>query len=361
MKTLLLAAMLALPVAPLSASAASPAEDALASALELTERRFLGAVLANKEKAALFAEDAALAQATPAKKADLVAKWRGEAALFSDTYSKTAHATREAGKTVKEMVEPAEWAYLMATIRLMEPGWMKDQVISMVEGANADLKKGDPDKAHSLIKMARGKAAEEISDYKKTANFSNGLADASRRRREAEDARSQDEEAKRGAEEARRHKDELARKAREQAEQAARSKNKAKTKPIEEASGDAGKVFDNNGAPVKEEPVVVVPSESNGGASGKIGLKPSTPSTPNLVVAPPSPDAAAADDDEAELSKMKGKSGGLKGKILSIAVPAGGAILGGILGFVLGGPLGAVLGALAGAAVAHYAKKAIFG
>jgi predicted house-cleaning noncanonical NTP pyrophosphatase (MazG superfamily) len=309
MRALFLAALLAAPAA---------AADIQAELLE-PERRLLGAVLADSAKAAEYQADC-LAADDAAQKPALVLKWRAAAAAQAESYMKGALPTNPEAKTLKEMLDPSEWGYLMATIRLMEPGFIKDQVISMIEKADADLATGDPERAESFIKMARDKAREDVAEYQKTEEYLAGLAEASRRRIEA------------------------AKKAKEQAEQAEKD----------------GRTFDGGGP--KQDEVVVVPP-SNGGESKKeeIKLQPSK-DRPNLVVnpgqkpvEPPAP-SLAVNDDMAELRRMKKGQGGFLG-ILGLIAPVLTAIVGGVIGAFTGGIAGAAIGAAAGYGLGVLGRK----
>lgn len=370
----------------LAVSAFAEPQKALMDRLLENERRLLGAVFADRAKSAEFAQDAQAVAADPSKAEGIVMKWRAETASFAQKYSSSQHPLRQ-GKTLREMAEPAEWAYLMQTLRLMEPGWMKDTVIGMIESAEADLKQGDPEKAEKFIKMARGKATDDIKEYQEKAEYKKGLAEAQRRREEA--ARKAKEEADRKVKEEadRKAKEEADRKAKEEADRLAKKPAPAKPKPqpdkpkkpqpepevvrkdptpppsggesareqLEAVQGRGGSKYDGGGSQADQTLPVDARGGSGAGKSPAPALQPSG-ERPNLTVAkePPAPE----DDDMAELKKMKRGKGGVAGIVQKWA-PVGGAVLGGLIGLIFGGPIGLLIGAAVGLAVGYGASKII--
>lgn len=326
MKALLLAALLGAPAA---------AADIQAEMLE-SERRLMGAVLSDPAKNAEYQADCAAAD-DPAQKPALVLKWRAAVAEKAEAYAAAPPASNPDGKTLKEMMGAEQWGYLMTTLRLMEPGIVKDTVIGMIEKADADLKDGDPERAESFIKMARDKAKGEISEYQLTRQYKDGLAEAQRRRQEkaAELAK---EKQKEQADKLKPAKD-----AREQAENAVKD----------------GSTFDGGGSSKDD---VVVPGKKDE-TTQRASLK---PAAPNLVVTgsgglakpvpPPALQPAAEKDDMAELRGMKKGKGGFLG-ILGLIAPFLGAAIGALAGGLLGGPVGLLLGAAGGLAAGYGAKK----
>lgn len=330
MRALLLAALLSAPAA---------AADIQAEMLE-SERRLMGAVLADSAKNAEYQADCAAAD-DAAKKPALILKWRAAAAEKAQAYAAAPPASNPDGKSLKEMMGAEQWSYLMATLRLMEGGFMKDTVIGMIEKADADLAGGDPERAEAFIKMAQDKAKEDITEYQKTQQYKDGLTEAARRR---------DEKAKEQAKESQRKLD-AAKNAKEQAERAVKD----------------GTTFDGGGA--KKDEVVVVPGGADQNSSGggtketskeKITLTPSK-DRPNLAgpgkIDVPAPTREKAEtDDMAELRGMKKGKGGFMG-ILGMLAPFLGAAIGAVVGGLLGGPVGILIGAAGGFAAGYGAKK----
>lgn len=301
----------------------------------IAEQRILAAVLADPQEAQAFQADAA-AVASPQATHEFMTLWRAKLAAYSTGYLGRVPATNPAGKTVRQMVEPGEWNYLMTALRLTDETsykerFIRDQVIDMIETSNQKLSLGDNSKALSFLDRARATMKDHLTDFLATEPAKSALRDAPRIQAQRESfARAQ-----RAAEQAERIRQEQ-----ERAAQAA--------KP-EDARQDADHGYD--AAPGrKPETVVKVPTQPETAPRPNL-IGPSAPK-PEEAKKPevPSPAVAAENDDEAELSKMKGKTGGLWGFIARIAA---GVVVGALVGGLVGGGVGAVIGAIGGGVLVY--------
>ncbi len=342
------------------ALAGDPAVDAFKAKFAAQEQILLSGVLTDPAQLADFAKDAAGGGNQAA-----MTKWYGRISAFSSDYLSKQHGLNDKAPEVRYMVEPAEWNMLMDTLRKLKTGGMLDQAklkvfVGMIDDANDDLKRGDPEAGHKVVAMGRKNLSDALNEYLASPNGKAGTANAARDRQD-EEARKKaaqqpapvvtqpapvtavktppkkTEEEKPAAPEITGD-DALAKQARDQAEAARK----------ELAKGGNGDHAYENG---KTQTDGVTPVVVDGGntAAQKVGLAPAGSGKPNLVVSEP-PKPAAEGDDMAELHKMKD---GVKGhKTLWATIGGGvlGGILGGLIGFFLGGPIGLIIGAGLGAA-----------
>ncbi len=344
----LAAALAALTLLPPSLRAQDP-QTAVLSQFSVDEQQILAAVLADPAQAGVFQADAAAAAGNPQAIKEAAVKWRAALVSYAGAYVGRAPATNTAARSIKEMVEPGEWAAIMQFMRTMAAGWKKDLMIGMIKDANDKAAKGDASKAQSVISMARDQIKAKAQEYLATdaAKAAPGeyarLAKASQERE----------------------------KALEQARRAKELADKAKGLPTpEDVKGGSGPGFDGE---KPKPPVAVVPPP--GGKAPGDDLPPADPAPaadpmqdkPNLTLQPstgkspektgsvvPPPAFGATASDEAELAGMDSGTGG-GAKVRKWAAVGGGLLFGGI--GLLFGPIGAIVGLVLGAAAGYFGSK----
>ena len=392
MRALVAAAVLGLLACGRAAAQQGPA---LQQSLTPQEQVLLSGVLADPAKAQAFAADARAGVTAQAQQ-----RWRDEIAVFCRDYLARPHGINASGKTVRDMVEPAEWAVLMTSLRMLAQGSLIDKAkfkifLGRIDDANDDLKDGDASSARKLIAEARPMLAKAAQDYLATPLGAAALSDAKRKEEQAAAARAAADAKAKADAQARAQADakakadaDAAAKAKAQAEQAAaraRAQRQAQRSApsrragaaappapahsaLDQARGveraargagtGAGSSAELNGrydgsAPHGDSSVVDARPGAPASPAGS-GLLPSSGvSVPTLTVEPPAPQQ----DDLAELHQMSKKVSGKK----KYFAAGGGALLGGLLGFLLGGPIGAVLGAAAGGAGGFFLGRWLFG
>ncbi len=392
MKRLVLAGLVLLATAGL-ARAQDAAVEALRKSFPTQEQILLAGVLADPANARAFAQDAHAGVTAAAQQ-----KWRAQIAQFSRDYLDHPHVTNEKGRTVQEMGEPAEWAILMTSLKILADGSLIDKAkfkifLGRLDDANDDLKAGDNKSAIKFIAEARQILSKAARDYLDTPAGQSALADARRRRQEAKDKA--DAQARADAE-AKQKSEAEARARQQQTAAAAPASKPAAQKPAarppasrpsagpsapqtsgsaldqakqadkaaraggsdERNSSELNGSYDGAGSRGDPPPVSAGVTPDAGSELPPGGrLMPSKgagTTVPTLTVQPPAPDA---DPDLAQLHAMKKKVSGVK-KWLTMG---GGGLLGGLLGFLLGGPIGAVVGAVVGAGGGFFLGKTLFG
>ncbi|MBI3553075.1 MAG: hypothetical protein HY077_11220 [Elusimicrobia bacterium] len=352
MRKLILALAL---IVPASSFAADPDVETFKKQFADQEQILLSGVLADPGQASEFATDAKAGSFETVK-----LKWYGRISAFSSGYLAAPHVNNDKAAEVRAMVEPAEWAMLMTTLRKMKDGGLLQQgkmnvFIGMIDDANADLKRGDTEAAHKVVKMGRDELAKALNEYLASPNGKAGLAQPPKDKPVAPPKSSQPPkpahpdkktpEVKEPVVAGTASDDDEAAKARAQAE---RIRNELQNG----GNGSKGYEGDKNsgGAPV------VIGGGTTG--NGSVELQPSGPGAkPSLVVkGPPSP--AGEGDDMDELHKMKKEVKGHKSLFATIGGGLLGAIIGGLIGMIFG-PVGMIVGAAAGAAAGAYGGHAI--
>ena len=364
-----LALVLALPLLALAQSAGV---EALKGRFSPQEQILLSGLLASPQTAQEFARDGAGDQAA------FETKWRARLAQFSTDYMSRPHPLNEKAHSLKEAVEPAQWAMLMATMRALKnsSSWT-DQAklkifLNMIENADDGLKAGDASDAHKVESTANPKLTEAMQEYLATPAAKKAVADQARADQEAKERVAREQAARDQAAREQAERDRLAREQQPPKEQPAKTPGKtpvAKTPPpvkvppakddaaerertareqleaAERARGNTGTVVDGSngqGTPVAEAPPVqAIPAAGGGGQVPTLTLP--SASVPAARAGVPSP-SVSQDDDMAELRSMKKEA---QGKTGWRKWGAGGAglVLGGLLGLLLGGPIGAAVGA----------------
>lgn len=319
MRALLFA--LALVLAPLCARAQSA--EAVAK-FTPQEQILLPGLLADPAENARFAQEAKAGVDDA-----FMLRWRGRLADFSKGYLAKKHDINEKAPTLRQALEPSEWAILMATLKALgkSTSW-GDQAkfkifMGMVESADEGLKAGDPSGARKVAETAEPKLVEALKEFLASDNAKAGLAEQTRlaalEKAQAETAREQAEKAAQTPKTAERVFD------------ATPKKKKVVTTPVDEPT-----------------PVIVPPVEEQKKEPPVVLSKPAKTETPSLVVKnePPAPASSSigADDDFAQLKKMKQDNQDKTGSRKWYAAGLG-ALLGGLIGFLVGGPIGALAGA----------------
>ncbi|MBI5209177.1 MAG: hypothetical protein HY927_04300 [Elusimicrobia bacterium] len=360
----LLWGLLSLAVIAGPARADEDPQVAIFSQFNADEQTMMAGILSNPAEAEAFQKEAAAAAGNPEAIKDAVTRWRGKIVAHAADYVDRQPATNMAGKSVKEMVEPAEWGALMHFFRMMEPGIKKDIILGMIKDANEKLAKGDNSRALSVIATARSTMKETTAKYLQTPLAKNAPAEARKlAAAEAQRGKAIEAEKTRIAGEAQRSKALEAEKARKALEAARRAKEiaeKGKNAPAEEAKTGPAPVYD--GEPSKETPVVdagVGPKDP-----APVGVtSPQLGGTPDLALNPPKPvekkppvilPVPSQGSDEDELAKMESGSGGAK------AVKKWAMAGGGLLGLIVGaffGPIGLVVGLAVGVGVGYLGSK----
>ncbi len=354
MKRLVLLASLAAFAMPAAVSfAGQDPRVALLEKLDIREKNLIAAVTADPKEARAFYDDAAAAAADPKKLDEVLTIWRAKGILYASKYLNQEQKTNLEATRLKDMIEPAEWRYMMEMLRNMEGGWTKDTLIGWIEDSNVGLAKGDNSKALSTIKTARGKLTNEFKEYTQSDQVAPTLAKYNQIRiRQVQEARTREEARKK----AKAKKTALAKvrkeKALDQVRRAAERAELARKSPTTDgAKHDSGRPFTGEKKKETTVPVVVVeetPPDENISEKPNLTLDPSTlaKGDSTLGKAPPPPIFGG---DEEELDSMKSGTGGFK----TIKKALVGAGIGGIIGLLVGlfTPVGLIVGALAGALI----------
>ncbi|MBI4676311.1 MAG: hypothetical protein HY748_01885 [Elusimicrobia bacterium] len=328
------------------AAAAEDPQVAIFSLLTADERTMMAGVLSDPAQAAAFQQEAAAAADNPQAIKEAVIRWRAKLVTHASDYLKRQPATNTAGKSVKEMVEPAEWGVLMQYLRTMEAGIKKDIILAMIKDANEKLAKGDNSRALPVIATARGSLKESAVKYLQTGEAKGALAEAE----------------KLAAASAARDKAALdaARRAKDQAQRAKEQAERAKTAPAEEAKTGPAPVYDGDnskGAPVvdaggKTDPETAAETAPTG-KRPDLALNPPKPGEKRPAIVVPSPSTGS---DEEELAKMESGSGGAK--TVKKWAMAGGGLLGIIVGAFFG-PVGLAVGLAVGIGAGYLTSKVL--
>ncbi|MBI5623745.1 MAG: hypothetical protein HY924_08210 [Elusimicrobia bacterium] len=331
--------------------AAEDPQVAIFSQFNADEQTLMAGLLSDPAEAAAFQKEAAAAGDNPQAVKDAVTRWRGKIVAQATAYISREPATK-AGKTVKEMVEPAEWGGLMHYLRTMEPGLKKDIILGMLKDANEKLSKGDDSRARMVIATSRKTIRETTTKYLQSSLAKNAPAEAERLRK-AEESKSAEVERQRLADA------ERARKALEQARRAQEAAERAGKAPADEAKHGAAPVFDGDrakdalvvdggSAPKEPEPAVETAPQLS---RPDLALNPPKPGEKKPAVVVPSPSSGS---DEDELAKMESGSGGA-GTVRKWAMVGGG-----VLGLLVGaffGPIGLLVGAALGVGAGYLVSK----
>ncbi len=369
---------LALLLAPAPGRAASPS-DAFAREFAPQERILLSGVLADPAEAREFAQDAA----APGQAA--LDKWRERVALFSQQYLQSPPPINEAGRSLEQMVVPAEWEMLMTALRMLSAGGLAQEAkfrifLAMIDRANRDLAANPPDSrmAHKVIAMGRSDLTESMRDYLAGPVGRSALAEALRlralalqqqrqnqsRQQRAEAQAAQEASARRrkqAADAAAAKKSEAARRlasARRQAEGASRTLRQASGGSAEQAKEAGNGGYDGGRAEVS------APAEAGGTYADPGGSSPpelpslQPPTLPDLVgpsLKVPSPRSEQSELDQLNLARKK--VSGHKKWFAALGL----GLLGAAVGLLLGGPIGAAAGATAGFLGGHRLGRFLWG
>jgi hypothetical protein len=337
--------------------------DALTAKFSPQEQILLSGVLADPVQRDEFNKDVQ-AGATDAAKT----KWLARISSFSQDYTAKPHTYNDKASEVRYMVEPAEWSMLMTTLHKLKDGGAMDQAkmnifISMIDDANKDLARGDPEAGHKVVDTGRKSLNDALKEYLASNDGKAGLAEAARLKAQPATTQPVQQAPVKtpvkqdpgttgvGTTNPNTAMDQ-AEKIKQEAEAAARTTN-----------GTTGSPTYDNSVTATGPGQGSTPVQGQGSGKFQSGLTTGPGAgAPNLTSKGPPP----PDGDMDELHKMKKEAAGNK----TLYATIGGAVLGAGAGIgialLLGGPIGALMaivlcGAILGAYGGHALGKKLWG